>query len=114
MSYNSLLTYGDFIPLKVTCNVNKLFEEIKDFSFEKYNPRKPHINRYGLSITSLNGELGGIDLDSFKEAVKSGEIHPLDAKLGVADGIYRGVADVAKYFEENPEKLDLVNKLIKN
>ena len=27
MSYNSLLTYGDFIPLKVTCNVNKLFEE---------------------------------------------------------------------------------------
>ena len=54
------------------------------------------------------------DLDSFKEAVKSGEIHPLDAKLGVADGIYRGVADVAKYFEENPEKLDLVNKLIKN
>ena len=32
MSYSSLLTYGDFIPLKVTCNVNKLFEEIQDFS----------------------------------------------------------------------------------
>ena len=67
MSYNSLLTYGDFIPLQVTCNVNKLFEEIKDFSFQRYNPRKPHINRNGLSITSLDGELGGIDLDSFKE-----------------------------------------------
>ena len=67
MSYSSLLTYGDFIPLKVTCNVNKLFEEIQDFSFQKYNPRKPHINRNGLSITSLDGELGGIDLDSMKE-----------------------------------------------
>jgi len=67
MSYSSLLTYGDFIPLKVTCNVNKLFEEIKDFSFQRYNPRKPHINRNGLSITSLDGELGGIDLDSMKE-----------------------------------------------
>ena len=54
------------------------------------------------------------DLQSFKDAVKSGEIHPLDAKLGVADGIYRGLTDVAKFFEDNPEKLDLVNKLIKN
>ena len=28
MSYNSLLTYGDFITLSITCNVNKLFEEV--------------------------------------------------------------------------------------
>ena len=54
------------------------------------------------------------DLQSFKDAVKSGEIHPLDAKLGVADGIYRGLTDVAKFFEDNPKKLDSVNKLIKN
>ena len=54
------------------------------------------------------------DLQSFKDAVKSGEIHPLDAKLGVADGIYRGLTNVAKFFEDNPEKLDSVNKLIKN
>lgn len=67
MSYSSLLSYGDFIPLKLTCDVNKLFDETKDFSYQKYNPRKPHIHRFGLSITSLDGELGGIDLDSFKE-----------------------------------------------
>ena len=54
------------------------------------------------------------DLQSFKDAVKSGEIHPLDAKLGVADGIYRGLTDVAKFFEENPEKLESVNRLMKN
>ena len=53
------------------------------------------------------------DLQSFKDAVKSGEIHPLDAKLGVADGIYRGLTDVAKFFEENPEGLDAVNELLK-
>ena len=53
------------------------------------------------------------DLQSFKNAVKSGEIHPLDAKLGVADGIYRGLTDVARFFEENPEKLESVNRLVK-
>jgi tyrosyl-tRNA synthetase len=53
------------------------------------------------------------DLESFKNAVKNGDIHPLDAKLGVADGIYRGLHEVAKFFEENPEKLDAVNELLK-
>ena len=27
--YKTLLTFGDFIPLKITCSVNKLFDEIK-------------------------------------------------------------------------------------
>ena len=53
------------------------------------------------------------DLKSFKLAVKDGTIHPLDAKLGVADGISRGLVDVAKFFEENPEGLDSVNSLMK-
>ena len=66
MSYVNLLSYGDFIPLSISCNVKNLFNEIKDFSFQKYNPRKD-IKRYGLSITSLNGELNGVDLDSIKE-----------------------------------------------
>ena len=66
MSYNNILSFGDFIPLKISCNVSKLFDEIKHFSYSKYNPRTD-IERYGLSITSLDGELGGIDLDSFKQ-----------------------------------------------
>mgnify|MGYP001182565166 CR=1 FL=1 len=66
MSYNSLLSYGDFIPLNVKCEVKKLFDEIKEFSYHQYNPRKD-IPRYGMSITSLDGKLGGIDLDSITQ-----------------------------------------------
>lgn len=66
MSYSTLLTYGDVIPLKITCDVKKLFDEIKDYSFSQYNPRKD-IKRKALSITSLDGSINGIDLDSIKE-----------------------------------------------
>jgi len=40
MSYTSLLSFGDFISLKFKCDVKKLFDEIKKFSFSQYNPRK--------------------------------------------------------------------------
>ena len=66
MSYNSLLSFGDLIPLKIRCDVKKLFNEVKDFKYLQYNPRKD-IKRYGLSITSLDGNMDGIDLDSIKE-----------------------------------------------
>lgn len=66
MSYNNLCMYGDLIALKIQCNQSVLFDQIRHFKWLKYNPRKD-IKRYGLSITSLNGELGGIDLDSIKE-----------------------------------------------
>jgi hypothetical protein len=69
INYNQLLTYGDFIPLKISCNTDKLFEEIKDFQFAQYNPRK-NIPRYGLSITSLDGSINGKDLDSLYELSK--------------------------------------------
>ena len=37
-------------------------------NWSKYKPRKPHINRWGLSITSLDGSVGpGPDLDSLRE-----------------------------------------------
>ena len=63
LDYKTLLTFGDFIPLKISCNTDKLFEEIKAFQFAQYNPRKD-IKRYALSITSLKGEINGKDLDS--------------------------------------------------
>jgi len=66
MSYNSLLSFGDLIPLKIKCEVKKLFMEIDKFPYSQYNPRKD-IKRNGLSITSLDGSLNGVDLDSIKE-----------------------------------------------
>lgn len=64
--YSRLLTFGDLIPLTINCNVNKLILQTKNFEYKQYNPRKD-IPRYGLSITSLKGELDGIDLDSLPE-----------------------------------------------
>ena len=64
--YSRLLTFGDLIPLTINCNVNKLILQTKNFEYKQYNPRKD-IPRFGLSITSLKGELDGIDLDSLPE-----------------------------------------------
>jgi len=66
MLYQNLLTFGDKIELNLFCGVGNLLEEIKDFQWLQYNPRK-EINRQGLSVTSLDGKLGGIDLDSLYE-----------------------------------------------
>lgn len=66
MSYNNLLSFGDIIELKLNCDTSKLLNNIKQFEWKKYNPRKD-INRYGLSVTSLDGSLNGIDLDSIAE-----------------------------------------------
>ena len=66
MLYQNLLTFGDKIELNLFCNVGNLLKEIKDFQWHQYNPRK-EINRQGLSVTSLDGKLGGIDLDSLYE-----------------------------------------------
>jgi len=52
-------------------------------------------------------------IEEFRQAVMDGTLHPLDAKLGVADGIYQGLKGVEKYFIDNPELLDKVTSLIK-
>jgi len=63
MNYERLVTYGDLIQLNIKCSPKKLFQEIKNFEWQKYNPRTDN-PRYGLSITSLDGKMCGIDLDS--------------------------------------------------
>ena len=67
LEYVTLCTYGDFIELDIGLDnpkqIVKWSEE--NFTYVKYNPRK-NINRYGLSITSLDGGVSGRpDLDSF-------------------------------------------------
>ena len=51
------------------------------------------------------------DLDSFKKAISNGEIHPFDAKMGVAASLSKGLESVANHFEKNPETLERVNQL---
>jgi hypothetical protein len=66
--HETLASYGDQIKLNLSFNSNKFVDWTEEhFKYVRYNPRKD-INRWGLSITSLDGGVTGIpDLDSLKE-----------------------------------------------
>lgn len=73
---------------------------------------------FGEIVVTPNPEYGEpstwTDLQAFKEAVADSTLHPLDAKFAVADAISAGLADLAGFFEANPEKLDAVSDIIGN
>lgn len=67
--YNRLAILGTVVELEI--KIDKPIEFVenteRDYDYVIYNPRKS-INRFGLSITSLDGNLKGIpDLDSLPE-----------------------------------------------
>ena len=67
--YRDLTTFGSQYPLVLNMFDSEEFIEWteKNFTYVRYNPRK-EVNRYGLSITSLDGGMSGIpDLDSVFE-----------------------------------------------
>ena len=72
---------------------------------------------WGEIIVTPNPKFGEpstwTDLEAFKAAVTDGTLHPLDAKLGVADGITKGLQSIAEHFEKHPETLDAVTSLRK-
>lgn len=98
MSYNSLLSFGDLIPLKLKCDVKKLFDETEEFVYLKYNPRKD-IERYGLSITSLDGSLNGIDLDSIKEYNKENNTEYDELSFNKFTKVYHTSLEIQKIVE---------------
>ena len=51
------------------------------------------------------------NLDSLKSAISSGEIHPLDFKFGVADGLSETLAPLTAHFDKKPELLDEINSI---
>ena len=98
MSYNSLLSFGDLIPLKLKCDVKKLFDETEKFVYLKYNPRKD-IERYGLSITSLDGSLNGVDLDSIKEYNKENNTEYDELSFNKFTEVYNVSSEIQKIIE---------------
>ena len=109
--YSSLLSFGDLIPLNLKCNVQKLMLQIKDFEYQKYNPRKD-IPRYGLSITSLKGELDGIDLDSIKEYNKENGTNYDELSFKEFTEVYHSSSEIQKIvnpFKEHIGKVSLTN-----
>ena len=70
----------------------------------------------GKLVITPNPEYGSPstwdDLDLLKNAVSSGEVHPFDVKMAVANGIAQGLEMVSNHFENNPDTLSRVNELI--
>ena len=62
--YSTLTRFGDYYPLKLEHNTDGIIQDLDQFDWVQYNPRKK-IDRQGLSITSLDGGMSGMpDLDS--------------------------------------------------
>ena len=102
--YNSLLSYGDLIPLKLSCNIHKLMLQVKGFEYQKYNPRKD-IPRFGLSITSLKGELDGIDLDSIKEYNKENNTNYDELSFKEFTEVYHSSSEIQKIIKPFKEHI---------
>ena len=51
-------------------------------------------------------------LDEFRNAIMDGTLHPFDAKMGVADGLAKGLEGLAAHFEAHPDTLDKVTALM--
>ena len=66
--YHIIAQYGDHSQMDVFVEPEKIVDYTENnFEYVRYNPRKD-INRWGLSVTSLDGGLSGIpDLDSLLE-----------------------------------------------
>ena len=51
------------------------------------------------------------DLQSFSSAVSEGGIHPLDAKMAVADGLVEVLAPISEHFSSRTELMSAINSI---
>lgn len=94
--FNTLTAYGDQVKLNIYQNSKTMLERLIQFddNWTKYNPRK-HINRWGLSVTNLDGNLGpGPDLDSLYEYNKENNTNIIESNFIVPTPVY----DVLKLY----------------
>ncbi len=74
---------GDFYSLDYQLNTEDILSKAHNYqdNWHHYNPRKPGNERYGLSLTSLDGEMTGVpDLDSLPEhnRIHGTDFHEMD------------------------------------
>ena len=75
-------------------------------------PRRREIIRRQIAPDPKYGEPSTWDgLQDFVDAVSDGSIHPLDAKMAVADGLAEILAPVSQHFSQKPELLEAINRL---
>ncbi len=51
------------------------------------------------------------DLHSFSSAVSEGTVHPLDAKMAVADGLAEVLAPISEHFSSRTELMSAMNSI---
>lgn len=98
--YLALANYGDQVHLDFFLENRDEFIDWTEENFEyvRYNPRKD-INRYGLSITSLDGGLSGKpDLDSLGEYNRENNTNYRETDFSVPTPVYHHPA--IQYFIE--------------
>ena len=101
--YEWLTRFGKCYGTTFKKNISDIKKELKIFDdkWVKYNPRKD-IPRYGLSVTSLDGNMTGRpDLDSFKEVYKeTGHLYS-EMDFVVKTPVYEIFKDILNPFGEH-------------
>jgi tyrosyl-tRNA synthetase len=93
-----------FCPPKLT-EGNPVIEHARMIVF-------PHLGLFEVERPSKYG--GDLSLESQEELealYRSGELHPLDLKIGVAEAVIKVLGPVNRYFEKKPENLENLRKL---
>ena len=100
--FNTITAYGDQIKLTINNHPDLILDNLKQFdnNWTKYNPRKD-INRWGLSVTNLDGKLGpGPDLDSLYEYNKENNTNISESDFIVPTPVYDIVKSYCDPFKE--------------
>ena len=72
----------------------------------------PNIGKITVSPDPKFGEASEWeDAQSFIDAVSDGTIHPLDAKMAVADGLTEVLSPISDYFSGKQELLESINNI---
>ena len=99
-AYTRLHTMGDWLEMQ-SFSSNKIMEELKEWEghWKPYNQKKPN-NRWGLSITSLDGKLSGIpDLDSLAEYNKRNNTEINNQDINKYTEVYNSMPTLQKIIE---------------
>lgn len=99
--YSTLTRYGSSYKLQIKLNEKKFMDELSHFAdqWKKYNPEHK-VERYGLSITSLDGEFSGIpDLDSLRRYNKENATNYTELDFVKKTPLYEKVKDCLAHFE---------------
>lgn len=101
MLYSALTRFGASYKLKIKLNEKKFMSDLTIYenAWKKYNPRHK-VERYGLSITSLDGDFTGIpDLDSLLQYNRENNTTFTELDFVKKTPLYDYAIDALKHFE---------------